>query len=288
MTRLLSFSLSTLALGGFALLLGVFVWQSAPIWQTEGTRYVTGSAWFYRQHQFGALSLVYGSIAVTAVSLLLAGPLGLGAAIFLSEYLPQRARLWLKIPIELLAGIPSVVFGLLGIALLRDWVYRVFTHFDPLSGDTLLTAGILLAVMILPTVVTLCYDALRSVPGRQRSAARSLGLTRAEFVWSVVLPQALRGIGAAGLLAVGRALGETVAVFLVIGRQDNNLPHPWFSPAPLLEAGQSLTTKLGGAETNIAFGDHLHWAAIMGLGLLLLVLTAGATVLGTLGRTPHA
>jgi phosphate transport system permease protein len=77
-------------------------------------------------------------------------------------------------------------------------------------------------------------------------------------------------------------------VFLVIGRQDNNLPHPWFSTAPLFEAGQSLTTKLGGAETNIAAGDPLHWAAIMGIGLLLLVLTAGATWLGTLGRKPYA
>ena len=288
MTRLLSWFLSALALGGGALLFAVFVWQSAPVWQSEGLGYVTGSAWFYRQHQFGALSLVYGSVVVTVVSLLLAGPLGLGAAIFLSEYLPQRARLWVQLPIELLAGIPSVVFGLLGIALLRDWVYRAFIQFDPLSGDTLLTAGILLAVMILPTVVTLCDDALRSVPGRQRRAGRALGLTQAEVVWSVVLPQALRGIGAAGLLAVGRALGETVAVFLVIGRQDNNLPHPWFSTAPLFEAGQSLTTKLGGAETNIAAGDPLHWAAIMGIGLLLLVLTAGATWLGTLGRKPYA
>jgi len=287
-TRFLSCLLSAVALSGFALLLGVFVWQSVPVWQSEGIRYFTGAPWFYRQHQFGALSLVYGSVVVTAVSLLLAGPLGLGAAIFLSEYLPERARLWLKIPIELLAGIPSVVFGLLGIALLRDWVYRVCSRFDPLSGDTLLTAGILLAVMILPTVVNLCDDALRSVSGRQRRTARALGLTRSEVVCCVVLPQALRGIGAAGLLAVGRALGETVAVFLVIGRQDNNLPHPWFSGAPLLEAGQTLTTKLGGAETNIAFGDPLHWGAIMGLGLLLLALTAGATWIGTLGRKPYA
>lgn len=288
MTRLLSWLLSAVALGGFALLLGVFVWQSSPVWQSEGIQYVTGTPWFYRQHQFGALSLVYGSIAVTAASLLLAGPLGLGAAIFLSEYLPQRVRFWLKIPIELLAGIPSVVFGLLGIALLRDWVYRVFSRFDPLSGDTLLTASILLAVMILPTMVNLCDDALRSVSGSQRRAAHALGLTRSEVVCSVVLPQALRGIGAAGLLAMGRALGETVAVFLVIGRQDNNLPHPWYSGAPLLEAGQTLTTKLGGAETNIAFGDPLHWGAMMGLGLLLLALTAGATWIGTLGKKPYA
>ena len=288
MTRVLSWLLSALAIGAFGFLLCVFLFQSGPVWQSEGTRYITGVSWFYRQHVFGALSLIYGSLAVTAVALLLAGPLGLGAAVFLSEYLPQNARLALKIPLELLAGIPSVVFGLLGIALLRDWVYRTFAKFDPLSGDTLLTAGILLAVMILPTMVSLFDDALRSVSGAQRRAARALGLTRAETIWNIVLPQASRGMASAFLLSVGRALGETVAVFLVIGRQDNNLPHPWYSPAPLLEAGQTLTTKLGGAETNIAFGDPLHWAAIMGLGVLLLVLTAGATCLGTLGRRRHA
>lgn len=288
MTRALSWLLSLVAIASAVLLVGVFVEQSALVWQHDGAAYISGQSWFYRQHQFGALSLIYGSLVVSLLALLLAGPLGLGTALFIAEYLPPRARLAVKIPIELLAGIPSVVYGLLGILLLRDWVYDAFERFEPLSGDTLLTAGLLLAVMILPTVVSFSEVALHAIPASQRRAARALGLTRAETIWSVCLPQARRGIGAAFLLALGRALGETVAVFLVVGRQDNNLPAHWFSPSHLLQAGQTLTSKLGGSETNIAYGDPLHWSAIMGLGVLLLILTGGITILGTLRKNRDA
>ena len=288
MTRTLSWLFSAIAFLSVLLLAGVFFSQSLPAWQQEGTAYVTGHQWFYSQHQFGALSLIYGSVVVSLVALLLAGPVGLGTALFVAEYLPNRLRPAVKLPIELLAGIPSVVYGLLGILLLRDWVYDVFERFEPLSGDTLLTAGILLAIMLLPTVVSLCEDAFRAIPSAQRRAARALGLTRAETIWSVCLPQARQGITSAFLLALGRALGETVAVFLVVGRQDNNLPTGWLSPSHLLQAGQTLTSKLGSSETNIAYGDPLHWSAIMGLGVLLLLLTGGITLLGTLRRSRNA
>ncbi len=288
MTRAFSWLFTGFALAVLVLLVGVFAWQSIPAWQHEGTSYVTGTKWFFRQHQFGALSMIYGSVVVALIALLLAAPLGLGAAVFISEYLPRRARLAAKMLIEMLAGIPSVVYGLLGILLLRDWVYDTFERFEPLSGDTLLTAGILLAVMILPTIVTLADDALRAVPAAQRRAGRALGLTRAETIWGLCLPQARRGIGAAMLLSLGRALGETIAVFLVVGRQDNNVPASLFSPNQLLEAGQTLTSKLGSSETNIAYGDPLHWGAIMGLGLLLLVLTGLVTLLGMLRRRHDA
>jgi phosphate transport system permease protein len=142
--------------------------------------------------------------------------------------------------------------------------------------------------MVLPMVVTLADDALSSVPAAQRRAARALGLTRAETIWAVCLPQARRGIGAALLLGFGRALGETIAVFLVVGRQDNNLPERWWAHRELLEAGQTLTTKLGSSEINIAYGDPHHWGAMMGLGLLLLVMTGSATMFGTLRRRTDA
>ena len=188
----------------------------------------------------------------------------------------------MKLLIELLAGIPSVVYGLLGVLLLRDYVYTALNWLGlaPLSGDSLLTAGLLLAVMILPTVMTLAEDALRAVPGTQRQAARGLGLSRGQTILTVAVPQAYRGLVAALLLALGRAFGETIAVFLVVGRQDNQWPKSLLSVEPLISAGQTLSTKLGGAETNIAFGDPLHWAAMVGLGLLLLSLAALVTVLG--------
>lgn len=257
---------------------GLFLWQSLPVWRQEGWEYVSGVTWAYRSGQFGILPMIYGSMAVVTVALVLSAPVGIGAAIFFAEYLPVRMRLPLKMAVELLAGIPSVIYGLLGILFLRNWVYDWLEPFDPLSGDTLLTAGFLLAVMILPTITTVSDDALRGVGAAQREAARGLGLTRAEGVLSISLPQASAGILAAVLLAVGRALGETIAVFLVVGRQDNQWPENLLSLRPLIEAGQTLTSKLGGSETYIAYGDPLHWAAIVGLGLVLLLMTGAMTM----------
>ncbi|MCC6234639.1 MAG: ABC transporter permease subunit, partial [Verrucomicrobiales bacterium] len=202
---------------------------------------------------------------------------GLGAAVFSVEILPARARLGFKAALELLAGIPSVVYGLLGILFLRNWVYDLFAPWEPASGDTLLTAGLLVGVMILPTLMTLADDALAGVGAAQREAARGLGLTRAETVWGVVLPQAWPGILAAILLALGRALGEMIAVFLVVGRQDHPWPADWLTLGPLLEPGQTLASKLGSSEINIAYGDPVHWGALMSLGLILLVLVVSLT-----------
>jgi phosphate transport system permease protein len=258
----------------------LFALQSAPVWFDQGVEYLTGRVWHFRANVFGVLPMVYGTLAVSAVALLLAAPVAIGAALFTSEILSPRSRMWFKIPIELLAGIPSVVYGLLGVYLLRDWIFRLIAPFDPLSGDTLLTAGVLLAVMILPTVMTLADDALRSVPSSQRRASRGLGLTVSQTAWGISLPQAAPGIFAALLLGLGRALGETIAVFLVVGRQDNQWPETLFSLRPLVEAGQTLTSKLGGSETFIALGDPLHWGAMIGLALVLLVLVAALTLVG--------
>lgn len=289
MTRTLSWLLSLFAFAALGLLLAIFVWQSVPVWKHEGWSYLLDRKWFFRQHEFGVVPMVYGTLVVSFIALVLAVPVGWGAAIFTSEYLPKRPRMAVKVLIELLAGVPGVIYGLLGILLLRDWVYDTFEVFEPLSGDTLLTAGLLLAVMILPTVVTLSDDALRTIPSAQRLAARGLGLTKAETIWGIVLPQSRRGLVAAVLLALGRAMGETTAVFLVVGRQDNNLPENWYSPRVWLESGQTITSKLVSSETNIAYGDPIHWGAIVGLGLLLLVLTGAATLIGTAFiRRPHA
>ncbi len=280
----MSLASCALAAAFLAGLLGLLVVQSLPAWRQEGVfGYLLGTRWFYRADTFGVLPMIYGTAVVSAVALVLAVPVGVGAALFASEVLPPRPRLVLKTAVELLAGVPSVVYGLLGVLLLRPWMYRLLQPFDPLSGDTLLTGGVLLAVMVLPTVTTFSEDALRGVPAVQRRAARGLGLTRAATALRVVLPQAAPGLVAAILLALGRALGETIAVFLVIGRRDNQVPAHWLSAEPLTRAthaGQTLTTKLGGSETFLAWGDPLHWAAIAGLGLVLLALVGGVTVLG--------
>jgi phosphate transport system permease protein len=280
LTAVFSWFFALLTAGVIVWITLLFVTQSLPVWRHSGLDYLTGIRWFHRALEFGALPMIYGTAAVSLVALFTAAPMGIGAAIFTSEFLPGRWRMTVKMAIELLAGIPSVVYGLLGVLFLRNWVYEWLKPFDPLSGDTLLTAGLLLGVMVLPTVMTLSDDALRGVPALQRHAARGLGLTRTEAIFSVVIPQALPGLTGAVLLALGRALGETIAVFLVVGRQDNQWPQQLLSLQPLMEAGQTLTSKLGGSETNIAYGDPLHWAAITGLGFILLGIVAAVTITG--------
>lgn len=279
-TRLSAWFFTAVALVALVGGLGLLILDSIPAFKHEGLGFVTGTRWFFRQEEFGAAPMIYGSCIVALIAIFLAAPIGISAAVFGVEFLPSKWRLALKVTIELLAGIPSVVYGLLGILLLRNWIYELFSPFEPLSGDTLLTAGILLGIMILPTVMTLADDALRSVPGKQRLAARGLGLNASETALYVSLPQALPGLLAAILLGIGRALGETIAIFLVVGRQDNQWPTSVLSMKPWLESGQTLTSKLGGSESNIAYGQPLHWGAITGLGLILLAAVVAITYTG--------
>jgi len=267
----------TLALAVLAVLVGMGAlcfWQSVPVWKSEGIGgFLTGKQWFYRHERYGLWTMLFGTGAVALIAMLVAVPLGLGAAIFTSEFLSPKTRLVVKALVELLAGVPSVVYGLLGVLLLRNWIYE---GLDLRTGDTLLTGGILLGIMVLPTVMTLCDDALQAVPARFRRAARGLGLTRQETILHAVLPQARSAILASILLGFGRATGETIAVFLVIGRQDNRAPD--FSA--LVSPGQTLTSKLGGSELNIAYGDSLHWGAMMGVASVLLLISILVTVGG--------
>ncbi len=283
-TRLSAYAFSSLAIGAVILMVTLFVIQSWPLWKHAGWGFLTEPRWFFRRQAFGSLAMIYGTFVVSLVALAVALPLGVGSAVFASEYLPPRGRLAVKVIIELLAGIPSVVYGLLGILFLRNWVYGALKPFDPASGDTLLTAGLLLGVMVLPTIMTLSDDALHGVPQAQRAAARGLGLTRTETVFAVSLPQARPGIIAATLLGLGRALGETIAVFLVVGRQDNQFPANVFSLRPWIESGQTLTSKLGSSEINLAYGAPLHWAAMIALGLLLLAIVGACSVIADLLR----
>jgi phosphate transport system permease protein len=264
--------------------LGLWIGQAWPAISEYGSGLVTGKEWFYRNHSFGAAGMIYGSIVVSVLAMALATPVAFGAAIFISEYLPAGLRPWAKTAVEFLAAVPSVVYGLLGVMLLRNWLADRLAAFDPLSGDMLATAGVLLAVMILPTVTTFAEDSLRVVPAAQRLAARGLALNRAEVIRLVVLPQAWPGMVGAALLGMGRALGETIAVFLVIGRLDNQFPERLLSISPLVESGQTLTSKLGGPETHISMGDPLHWGAMLSLGLILLVISAVFVTSGILFR----
>ncbi len=260
----------TVGLSGIILVF--LVTDSLPILRREGTGFITGSVWYVAGDTYGALPMLYGTAAVTLIAVLIALPLAVGSAVITSEVLAGRPRLLLKTLMELLAAIPGVVYGLLGIILLTTLVRNIFGIID---GNTILTAGILLGVMILPTIMTLSDDAMRSVPGELRTQAHALGLTRSETIIRVVLPGAVKGMAGAVLLGISRAMGETISVMLVIGSMDR-VPRPLYN---VLTSGQTITSKLGreGAE---ALGMGLHWSALAGLGLLLFLSVMGLTFTG--------
>ena len=249
-------------------------------------RLLTSGTWYPPDGLFGAAAMVWGTIAVSTIALVIAAPLGWAAAVGINEVVPRRARRFLRSAVELLAVVPSIVYGLIGIAYLRPFVARMA---DVPGGDSLLAAGLILAVMVLPTIVAVSTDALAAVPGTAREAAAALGLTRMEVIRSAVLPPARRGMRAALLLGLARAAGETVAVYLVVGRADDRLPRSIGDLAHLLaRPGQTLTTKLNGPESVLAGTSGRHWAALCALGLLLLFLVGAVTVAGQRRRGEEA
>ncbi len=247
--------------------------ESAPVFFAEGSGFLTRSDWWVGE-SYGAGSMIFGSFMVTGIALIIILPFALGGAVFTSEFLSPRWRLVIKSVMELLAGVPGIVYGLLGMSMLAVWVKSGFGLID---GNTIFTAGLLLGIMILPTIITLSEDALRSVPGEYRETALALGLTRIEMVWSTVIPQAVPGIIGAIFLGMGRAMGETIAVMLVIGGLDK-IPAPWFD---VFQAGQSIPSKLG-REAAEAIGSGLHWNALMGLGLTLFLVVMTLSMAGNM------
>jgi phosphate transport system permease protein len=252
--------------------LGIFlVVESIPIVRSEGLGFWLGENWWVGE-SFGALPMICGSLIVTSLAILLVLPVALSGALFTSEYLPPPFRRRVKGVMELLAGVPGIIYGLLGVSFLTVGVKDALNLLD---GNTIFTAGLLLAIMILPTVLTLSEDALHSVPSEYREAAESLGLTKLQTALRVVLPQSLPSILGAVLLGIGRAMGETIAVMLVIGSLDRV---PGFN---LFVSGQTIPSKLG-REAAEALGSGLHWNALMGSGLTLFLVVAILTFSGHL------
>ncbi len=238
---------------------------------------LSGRVWDPSRGVFGAAAMIWGTAAVCAVALAVATPIGWSAAITITELTASRPARLLRAGVELLAAVPSIVYGLIGVAVVRPAVSAVF---GVPGGDSLLAAGLVLAVMVLPTLVAVSVDALAGVPAAPREAAAALGLTRSEVIRSAVVPYARRGMRAAVLLSLARALGETIAVFLVIGRADGRLPSPSGALSALVRPGQSLTTKLGGPEPVLAGATGPHRAALYALALLLLAVVAASVLAG--------
>jgi phosphate transport system permease protein len=260
-----------------------------------GWRFVTGTEWdpVEGHEAYGALPFLYGTLVTSAVSLTLAVPVSLGIAIFLAELAPGWLRTPLSFVVELLAAVPSVIYGLWGIFVLRPILiesvepllgkalgFLPLFHGAPFGNDILL-ASVVLAIMILPTVSSISREVLRAVPEMLREGALALGATRWEVVRSVVLPYARSGILGAVILGLGRALGETMAVTMLIG----NKPQ---ITASLFEPAATMASVIANQYPE-AHGNQL--AALTEVGLLLFILTLGLNIVARwlvwrVGRMP--
>jgi phosphate transport system permease protein len=231
--------------------------------------------WYPTENHFGLVPLIMGSLMVTAGTALLALPLGLATAIFIAELAPRWAREILKPFVEVLAGIPSVLLGFLGMLVLAPIVRQ--TVGAP-TGLTALTGSVLLALMALPTVVSVAEDALDAVPKSYRDGALALGATHWQTIWRVVVPAARSGILTAMMLGVGRALGETMTVMMVTGNAAR-LP---ISPVDLFMPVRTMTATIAAEMGEVAQGStHYHVLFSIGIVLFLFSLAvnlAAATV----------
>ena len=244
--------------------------------QKFGLRFFVTQVWDPVMDEFGALPFVYGTVVTSAVALLLAVPLGIGAAIFLAELAPPRISDALQFLIDLLAAVPSVIYGLLGVfivvPLMRTVIYPALNKpfgflpifKGPSYGVGFLTAGIVLAIMVIPYIISVSREVLLSVPRDQREAALAVGSTRWESTWKVVVPFAKTGIMGSIFLALARALGDTMAVTMVIG----NTPK---LAASLFAPGYSIAAVIANEFTE-ATGD-LYLQSLIALGLVLFLLT---------------
>ena len=266
------------------LIVAVLLVQAAPSIRRYGFGFITGTAWNPVTEDFGALPGIFGTLATSLMALVIAVPVGVAVALVLAEQGQQTMRGIVGTGIELLAAIPSVVYGIWALYVLAPWTYLhvetpVSTRFgsigwlaDP-SPRSLFTAALVLAIMILPTLTAISRDVIRAVPRGLKENSVALGATWWETSWRVILPAARPGIFGATILALGRALGETIAVTMVIGNS-YQIPHSIFQPAYTL-------ASVVANEFNEATGP-LYPAALIELGLVLILVTLIVNVVALL------
>jgi phosphate transport system permease protein len=234
--------------------------EAMPAFRHEGLGFVTSTNWNPAENHFGALAFIYGTLVVSAIALVIAVPVSIGVALFITEVASRRLRTPATYVIDLLAAIPSVVYGLWGILVFGP---QLAGFFRGAGQKSFMTAGIILAIMITPIVTSISKEVFAAVPRDQKEAAWGLGATRFEMIRGSVLPYARSGLVGAVMLGLGRAMGETIAVALVIGSSPAVTAH-LFGPG---DAMASVVANQFGEATGT------HRAALIGLGVVLFVMT---------------
>lgn len=244
----------------------VFIFkEGAPALSKVGLwKFITGTNWIPSKNEFGILPMIVGSFFVTLGALVIGVPLGLGCAIYLSEFASKKTAGVLKPAVELLAGIPSVVFGFIGLTIMVPLIR------DRLGGPgfSVLASAMVLGVMILPTMVSVSYDALRSVPQSYREGMLAIGATGWQSVKMVIVPAARSGILAAAILAMGRAVGETMAVIMVAGNAT-------IIPGSPLDPVRTMTSNIA---LEMGYAAGLHRQALFATGVVLFVIIGALNV----------
>lgn len=254
--------LAIIILAAIALFL---IWNSVRALSEAGLgSMLSGTAWYPTSSpgKFGMLPLILGSLFVTGVALVVAVPLGVAAAVFISEFSGTGVKDVMKSIIEFMAAVPSVVYGLIGVAVVIPLVKDVFALN---SGMTALAGGIVLGVMSLPTVISISEDALHAVPFDLRQGSAALGNTRWQTTYKVTIPAASSGIFAAIMLGLGRAIGETMAVLMLTGNAA-------IMPTSVLESVRTMTGTIA-AEMGEVVQGGLHYSVLFSVGLVLFVIT---------------
>ncbi len=260
---------------------------SGPVFGLEGVRFFIGTDWnpVEGRESYGALPYVVGTLISAGIAMVIGVPISLGIAVFISEIAPARIGTPVGFVIEILAAIPSIIYGLWALFVFRFWIvdfierplYEAFGGTLPFFARTpfgldIFTAGIVLGIMIIPIISSISREILRAIPNTQREAAYSLGATRWETVWKVLFPYAKAGLFGAAIIGLGRAVGETIAVMMVIGNATGAaaIPDTLFGPS------QTLAGKIA-SEFNEAVAPF-HVSALLGLGAVLFILTMGINV----------
>lgn len=239
--------------------------EAAPFLIKPGLSHLLGDRWIpvsFQKESFGILPLLTGSLLVTALATLIAIPFGICGAVYISELANQKEKEILKPFIELLAGIPSVVLGFFGLVVLAPLVKEVFALH---TGLTALTGALLLALMAIPTIMSISEDAIRSVPTSYKQASLALGASKLQTIWKVTVPAALSGITAAVMLGMGRVIGETMAVMMVTGNAAIITADPFNSV-------RTMTATIAAEMGEVPFGSE-HYRALFCIGIVLLLAT---------------
>lgn len=291
--RIFTLGVTSVAMGIPILLAAIvllLVLDAMPSMTRYGFGFLTSSTWDSESEQFGAAAYIFGTVVTSLVALLLAAPVSFGCALFLAEYAPTWLRGPLGFVIELLAAIPSVIYGLWGFfvlapvmrgaiePLLMDALGEVpligglFTG-EPIGGRDMLVAGVILAIMILPTVTAVSREVLLAVPDTQREGMLALGATRWETIQTAVLPYARSGVAGAAVLGLARALGETMAVAMVIGNTSTRISASLFTP------GYTMASAIANQFTQA--DEAMYFSALVEVALCLLLV---AVVMNVLAR----